>query len=53
VGRLRFNEEEVRELRRGLLLRMREFLEEGKILHAPALRSFFAKGFEESDAHRS
>jgi hypothetical protein len=30
VGRRRFSEEEVRELRRGLLLRVRELLEEGK-----------------------
>ncbi len=34
MGRRRFSEEEVRELRRGLLLRMRELLEEGKDLHA-------------------
>jgi hypothetical protein len=34
MSRRRFNEEEMQELRRGLLLRMQELLEEGKDLHA-------------------
>jgi len=38
------NEEEVRELRRGLLLRMREFLEEGKVLHAPSPEEVLRQG---------
>ena len=37
MGRRRFSEEEARELRRGLLLRMRELLDEGKDLHAAEL----------------
>jgi hypothetical protein len=37
MGRRRFDEEEIRELRRGLLLRMRELLEEEKDLHSAEL----------------
>jgi hypothetical protein len=37
MSRRRFDVEEVRELRRGLLLRMQELLEEGKDLHAAEL----------------
>ncbi|MCX6655156.1 MAG: hypothetical protein NTY03_08550 [Candidatus Bathyarchaeota archaeon] len=37
ISRRRFEEEEMRELRRGLLLRMQELLEEGKDLHAAEL----------------
>lgn len=37
MSRRRFDEEEIQELRRGLLLRMRELLEEGKDLHAAEL----------------
>ena len=37
MSRRRFDEEEVRELRRGLLLRIWELLEEGNDLHAAEL----------------
>jgi len=37
MGRRRFEEEEIRELRRGLLLRMRELLDEGADLNAAEL----------------